>query len=50
MRILFIGDDEIELPVGDQLGKPLENDGAAGASDNVADEKTTHELKPSGNR
>ena len=41
-RVLAIGDDQIELPVADQLRQALGDDGAPAAPDNVADEEDAH--------
>ena len=41
-RILAIGDDQIELPVADQLRQALDDRGSPAPPDNVADEKNAH--------
>ena len=44
--VLAIDDDEIERPVADQAREVLENRGAAGLADDVADEKDTQLAAP----
>src|SRR5262249_47109722 len=40
--IFAIDHDQIELPLCDQARQPLENNGAPGAANHVADKKNTH--------
>src|ERR671934_28966 len=42
--VLAIDDDEVELPIGDQAGQPVEHDRPPAAADDVADEKDAHRL------
>ena len=43
--VLAVDGDEIELPVADQPGQPLEHDGAPAAAHDVADEQNAHALR-----
>ena len=47
--VLAVDDDEIELPVADQARQAFRDRGAAGAADDIADEKNP-QLMSSGNR
>ena len=40
--VLAVDHDEVELPFGDQLGHPVEQDVAPAAPDDVADEENSH--------
>ena len=42
--VFAVDDDEIELPFGDQARQSLDDDGAPGAADYVADEENAHAL------
>ena len=46
-RVFAVDHDAIELPVAHQTRQALRNDGAAAATDNVADEQNAHSLTPS---
>ena len=41
--VLAIGDDQVQLLVGDHVGQALGDDPAAGRTDNVSDEKNPHD-------
>jgi hypothetical protein len=40
--VLTVDHHQVELPLGDQSRQPLEDDGAPGAADHVADEQNSH--------
>ena len=44
-RVLAIDDDEVELPVGDQAGQPVEDGGPSGAADHVAEKEKSHRAR-----
>ena len=44
--VLAVQHHQIELPVGDQAGKPLIDDGAPGPADHIADEQNAQQSAP----
>src|SRR5581483_12279686 len=41
-RVLAVDDDEVEFPITHQTRQPLENNGAAGTPNHIANEQDTH--------
>src|SRR6185437_1720735 len=48
--VLAIDDNQVELPLPDQLGQPFVDDLAPGAADHIADEENAHAVITRGNR